>query len=144
MSDSRKITVVLVDDEPVVVRVAKSILERQFSDQLDIYHTTDAKDARDHISKHRCDILISDIEMPDVSGLDMLKAARKYNTWARVIFLTGHSTWERIAESIENGAADYLLKPLDHDELLQVVQQECDRLKRWHGAIRSSLKPAAV
>jgi len=143
MPATRKTTLVLVDDEPVVVRVAKTILERQLGNQLDIFHTTDSKAARESLSRRRCDILISDIEMPDIHGLEMLKVARKCNAWTRVIFLTGHSTWDRLAEAIENGAADYLLKPLDHDELLQVVQQECDRLRRWRGAVTNTMKLVA-
>ncbi len=143
MTVTRKTTVVLVDDEPCVVRVAQAVLNRNFGSALDIYATTDAKDARDCIAKRRCDILLSDLEMPGVHGIEMLKVARKYNTWTRVVFMTAHSTWDRIAEAIEHGAADYLLKPVDHDQLIGVVQQERDRLERWHGAVRGSLKVAA-
>lgn len=144
MSVARKTTVVLVDDEPCVVRVAQAVLTRYFGTSLDIYSTTDATEAGDYISKRRCDILLSDIEMPGVHGMEMLKLARKCNTWTRVIFMTAHSTWDMIAEAIENGAADYLLKPVDHDELISVVQQERDRLQRWHGAVRGSLKATAI
>ncbi|MBC8351099.1 MAG: response regulator [Planctomycetes bacterium] len=143
MSVSRKTTVVLVDDEPCVVRVAQAVLSRHFGSVLEIYPTTDPIEARDYISKRRCDILLSDIEMPGVHGIEMLKLARKYNAWTRVIFMTAHSTWDVIAEAIENGAADYLLKPVDHDELTSVVQQECERLERWNGAVRGTLKVAA-
>lgn len=142
MSLSRKTSVVLVDDEPCVIRVAQAVLFRNFGNALDIYSTTEAKDARDYISKRRCDILLSDMEMPGVHGIEMLKLARKYNAWTRVIFMTAHSTWDRIGEAIEHGAADYLLKPVDHDQLISVVQQERDRLERWQGAVRGSLKVA--
>lgn len=82
------------------------------------------------------------MEMPGVHGIEMLKRARKYNTWTRVIFMTAHSTWDRIGEAIEHGAADYLLKPVDHDQLISVVQQERERLERWQGAVRGSLRLA--
>ncbi|MDA1049230.1 MAG: response regulator [Planctomycetota bacterium] len=143
MSATRRTSVVLVDDEPCVVRVAQAVLSRNFGSALDIYSTTDSKDARDYISKRRCDILLSDIEMPGVHGIEMLKVARRYNAWTRVIFMAAHSTWDRIAEAIENGASDYLLKPVDHDQLISVIQQERDRLVRWQGAVRGTLKIAA-
>jgi len=133
---------VIVDDEPTVVRVAEKVLRGHYGDDLDIFSTTDSQEAHNHISQRRCDILLSDVEMPGVHGLEMLKSARKYNAWMRIIFMTGHSTWDLIAEAIENGAADYLVKPLDHEQLLQVVAQERDRLARWHAAVRGALKVA--
>jgi YesN/AraC family two-component response regulator len=142
MSITRRTSVVLVDDEPCVVRVAQAVLSRSFGNQLDIYSTTDSNEARDYISRRRCDILLSDMEMPGVHGIEMLKLARKYNAWTRVIFMTAHSTWDQIGEAIEHGAADYLLKPVDHDQLIKVVQQERERLERWQGAVRGSLKVA--
>lgn len=139
---NRKRIVVIVDDEPCVVRIAQTVLSRHFGDALDLYSTTDPMDAREYISKRRCDILLSDLEMPGVHGMEMLKLARKYNSWTRVVFMTAHSTWDGIADAIEHGAADYLLKPVDHEELITVVQQESDRLERWQGAVRGSLKIA--
>jgi DNA-binding NtrC family response regulator len=56
-----------------------------------------------------------------------------------VIFITGRSTWDRIAEAIERGAADYLLKPVDCHQLTSVISQECERLTRWSLALRESL-----
>lgn len=144
MSASRKTSVVIVDDEPTIVRVAEKVLRDHFGEELAIFTTTDSTAALDHISQRRCDILLSDIEMPGIHGLEMLKSARQYNTWTRVVFITGHSTWDLIAEAIENGAADYLVKPLDHDQLIHVVTQERERLARWHDAVRGALQAVAV
>ena len=142
MSTSRMTSVVIVDDEPTIVRVAEKVLRDHFGDVMQIFSTTNSEDAQNHIGHRRCDVLLSDIEMPGIHGLEMLKAARQYNAWTRVIFMTGHSTWDLIAEAIENGAADYLVKPIDHQQLIQVVAQERDRLDRWHGAVRGALKVA--
>ena len=142
--ESRRTNVVIVDDEPSIVRLAEKVLGRHFEDQLDIFSTTNSEDAHGRIGHRSCDILLSDIEMPGVHGLKMLKAARRYNAWTRVIFMTGHSTWDRIAEAIENGAADYLIKPIDHEQLIEVVDQERQRLARWHKAVSGVLKAVAV
>ena len=144
MAMTRRTSVVLVDDEPCVVRIVQAVLSRNLGSEVDIFSTTDSEEARNYISKRRCDILLSDMEMPGVHGIEMLKLARKYNAWTRVIFMTAHSTWDRIGEAIEHGAADYLLKPVDHDQLISVVQQERDRLARWQRAVRGSLKVAAI
>ena len=72
----------------------------------------------------------------------MLKLAKSRNPWARVIFMTAHSTWDRISEAIELGAADYLMKPLQPSELRLLVTQECERTLRWKQALRRSLAMA--
>lgn len=143
MSTSRRSSVVIVDDEPAVARVAEKVLKDHFGDGLEIFSTTDSQDALSRISRRRCDILLSDITMPGLDGMEMLNSARQYNTWTRVIFMTGHSTWDRLAEAIENGAADYLVKPLNHEQLIRVVSEERARLNRWHGAVRGALQVSA-
>ena len=57
-----------------------------------------------------------------------------------MIFITAHSTWDRLADAIEQGAVDYLLKPIDPTELVQLVRQECARQFRWKKVIVGTLK----
>lgn len=139
MASERKTTIVILDDEPTVTRVAAKFLRDALTDSADVRFTSDTAEARKLIADSKCDILLSDIEMPDANGLEILRYARKCNAWTRVILMTGHSTWDRLAEAIENGASDYLLKPFDSQELIQVVRQEQQRLQRWNRTIRHTL-----
>lgn len=131
--------IVVLDDEPTTSRIAAKYIRDEFVDRVEVTATSDISEARRLINENRCDVLVSDIEMPGATGLDMLQFTRRSNSWTRVILMTGHSTWDRIAEAVEYGASDYLIKPLDRDQLIQVVAHECDRLKRWQGAIKSTL-----
>jgi DNA-binding NtrC family response regulator len=138
-SVERKTAIVILDDEPTVSRVAAKFLRDALHDSVEIFFTTDWAQARRLIGESKCDILLTDIEMPGADGLEILRFARKCNAWTRVILMTGHSTWDRLAEAIEGGASDYLLKPFDSQELVQVVMQEHERLQRWNKTIRYSL-----
>lgn len=135
----RKLNVLVVDDDISIVRLVAKILEERFSDLIRVHTTAQPLDAQAWIDSNCCDILLTDIEMPEIDGMTMLRIAKRRNSWTAVVFLTGHSTWDRIAEAVENGASDYLLKPLDSQELIKVVSRECERVRRWQDAVRETL-----
>lgn len=131
----RKLNTVIVDDDPGIVRLVKTILRGAFTTELDLHAFTDPLEAQQQINDHCCDLLISDIQMPSVNGLDMLVFAKRRNAWTQVIFLTGHSSWSHVNSAVENGASDFLLKPINREELCDVVQQTIDRARRWQKAL---------
>ncbi|MEQ8786849.1 MAG: response regulator [Pirellulaceae bacterium] len=139
----RNLNLLVVDDDPSIVRIVKTYLEKGLPADINLHTATSPEEAQTWLDEHCCDILISDIEMPGISGLDMLRFARHRNAWTQVVFLTGHSTWDRIAEAIENGASDYLLKPINRDELIDVVSQTRSRMIRWQQALKGTLHSAA-
>jgi DNA-binding NtrC family response regulator len=108
-----------------------------------VHVLTDPEAARDWLAAHSCDVLISDIEMPGLDGLELLRAAKACNVWTQVVFITGHSSVNRLIEAVALGAADYLIKPLDREEILEVVEQLCRRCARWQSALIETfaLKP---
>ncbi len=132
----------ILDDDASIVRIVSKMLEGELSDKIILTAMTDPAEAKQWINEHCCDILITDIEMPDIDGLEMLKFVKRRNAWTQVIFLTGHSTWDNIAEAIENGASDYLLKPINREELVQLVSQMCSRFSRWQSAVLGTLDVA--
>jgi YesN/AraC family two-component response regulator len=135
----RQLNLLIVDDEPTTVRVIRSYLEQEFADRITIHAFTCPKDAQRWIECHCADIVISDIEMPDMSGVDLLRFAKARNAWTQMIIMTGHSTWEHIATCIEHGASDYLLKPVDRRDLIELVQQEWKRFSRWQTAVAATM-----
>ena len=104
---------------------------------------TDPGQARKWIDDHCCDILVSDIEMRGTDGLEMLEFAKQSNAWTQVIFMTAHSTWDRISAAIEKGATDYLINPIHRDALIDLVSQHCDRLGRCYVAVHDTLSPTS-
>jgi len=101
---------------------------------------TDPLEAKQWLEQRSCDIVISDIEMPNLNGLELLTYAKSHNAWTQVVFMTAHTSWERISEAIEHGASDYLVKPIDRLDLITVVAQELRRIERWQNAVLNTLR----
>lgn len=131
----RKLKTVILDDDAGIVRLVKTILRGAFGNELELYDFTDQIEAQKWISANCCDLLISDIEMPEISGQDMLIFAKQRNAWTQVVFLTGQSSWMHVTQAVENGASDFLLKPIQRAELCNIVQQHIERAARWQTAL---------
>ncbi|WP_425616225.1 response regulator [Anatilimnocola sp. NA78] len=145
MSLTRKLNLILVDDDAAITRLAERFIASEFSGRLNMQVFNDARLAKEAIDANSCDILLSDIQMPQVNGLQMLKYAKQRNSWTQVVFMTAHSTWDYIAEAMEIGATDYLLKPLERRDLIHVLEQTCDRVTRWQQVVRATWqRPATV
>ena len=136
---SRRHRLLIVDDDSAMLRLLRAYLMSELGDRLIIEATDQPCEAEKLIAEGNWDLVLLDIEMPDMDGMELLHLARRANSWVRVVFVTGRSTWDRIAEAIESGAADYLLKPVDCQQLIAVISQECERLTRWSLALRQSL-----
>jgi YesN/AraC family two-component response regulator len=121
---------VIVDDDASMVRIVEHIVAAHFSHSYAITTFIDSRAARDWFGEHACDVLISDVEMPGVGGVELLRSGRRQNPAMQTIFLTAHSSWDRIAEAIESGVNDYLLKPVDQAGLVRVLRQAHERLTR--------------
>ena len=133
--NSRATTVLIVDDDPSVVRLLEAVVTHEFGDQLDVETLVESVDACHRIDVGGVDILVTDLEMPGMNGIELLRAAKRRNAFTQVLFLTGHSTQEAILDALENGATDYLLKPVDQQSLVDLVRQALCRVQRWRLAL---------
>ena len=97
------------------------------------------KEARSWIEGNILDILVTDLEMPGVNGLELLRCAKRRNVCAQVLFVTGHSTLDALTDALELGATDYLLKPLDQAELVELIGDAERRVRRWREALAGTL-----
>lgn len=139
-SMARKLNLLVVDDDPSIVRLATRIVERRLGDRIAVFGQTDSEQTRRWLEENCCDLLISDLEMPGVGGLELLRFAKRRNAWTQVMFITAHSTWDKISEAIEFGASDYLLKPIDPEELVAILSQQYIRCARWQNAVLGTLQ----
>jgi len=126
-------TLLLVDDDPSMVRLLTRVLERACGDEIVIESLTDPSEARERILEGGVDILV--LEMPGINGLELLQCAKKRNACTQVLFFTGHSSREALLEALELGATDYLLKPVDQEQLLELIGQAFQRQRRWNLAL---------
>ncbi len=132
-------TLLLVDDDPAMVRLLTKIIDRSFGNRMQLHSLTDPRAARQWIEQNLVDILVTDLEMPGVNGLELLRWAKRKNPCAQVLFITGHSTLASLTDAMELGATDYLLKPLDQAELIALVEDADSRLRRWRTALAGTV-----
>ncbi|MDY6934812.1 MAG: sigma-54 dependent transcriptional regulator [Spirochaetota bacterium] len=114
-----KMRILLIDDEPVVCGSCERFLGEE---GYEIKTTLKGKEGIELIKNNEFDIVITDLKMPEISGMDILEFTKKNYPEIQVIIITGYSTISNAVESIKKGAFDYLPKPFTPDELLSVVR----------------------
>lgn len=136
MSEHRSAsTLLIVDDDPAMVRLLSTFTARAFGDDMHIETATDPQAALERIDQGGIDILLTDLDMPEVGGIDVLKSAKRRNACTQVIVLTGHSSGQALLSALELGASDYVLKPVDQETLLSLLRQAHRRRLRWQQAL---------
>ncbi|MBP3361295.1 MAG: response regulator [Clostridia bacterium] len=118
---------VIADDEFIILKGLRNILDW---DQLGIEiigEATNGEELYNLISEYKPDIVISDISMPKMSGLEVLKAVREKKIETNFVFISGYQDFEFVRESLVLGAEDYLLKPINEDMLYDIVLKICNK-----------------
>jgi DNA-binding NtrC family response regulator len=124
--------ILIVDDEEDVGRLLKKQLSQEAYD-IDI--SLGAIDALEKIKQTKYHIVVIDIVMPQMDGIELLVAIKKYDPMTQIIMMTESSTIDRILRSLEYGANDYMLKPIKcEDDLLSMINHSVQKLERWRDA----------
>jgi two-component system phosphate regulon sensor histidine kinase PhoR len=118
MTDSAKKTILVVDDE---VTVCKSIRKALTCDTYDIDIAVSGEEALQMEEKKSYDVLIVDLMMPGVNGLDLLKSLKTRRPSAQVIMVTGYPTMKNTLQAMQIGAFDFLPKPFLPADIRNVV-----------------------
>jgi DNA-binding NtrC family response regulator len=118
MTDQIKKKILIVDDE---LTVCKSIRQALLSQNYDVEMALSGEEALQKEEQGNYDVIIADLMMPGLSGLDLLKSLKAKNTRAKVIMVTGYPTMKTTVQAIQIGAFDYLPKPFLPAELRTLV-----------------------
>jgi DNA-binding NtrC family response regulator len=114
-----KFSVLLVDDEKDFL---DTLVKRLKKRHLEALSATGGREAIAIVNSEPVDVVVLDVKMPDMNGIDTLREIKRTRPSAEVIMLTGHADLEVAMEGMELGAFDYLMKPVDIDELLYKIQ----------------------
>ncbi|HIW31883.1 MAG TPA: response regulator [Candidatus Paenibacillus intestinavium] len=115
---------ILVTDDENNSRMGVAItLEQWGKEKLIIDTAVNGQQAFELIQNNSYDLLITDIRMPVMSGLDLLSAIRKQDNPLKTILLTGFAEFQYAQKGLQLGAADYLLKPVQQEQLIEAVQR---------------------
>jgi len=115
--------ILLVDDEPSILSVLSTLLK---AEGYEVVSALGGEKARDFLRNERFDLMVSDIRMSPINGMDLLRQAHDEHPGMPVIMLTAYGSVETAIEALKLGAFDYVTKPFKVDELLITVQRALD------------------
>ena len=118
--------ILVVEDQEMERRAVSQILK---SEGFSVFGAENADKALGYIDEN-IDVVLSDLHMGDVSGLDLLHLWKKRCPETQFIVLTGHSSVDTAVEAIKSGAYDYLTKPIHPDELVLLIKRAVDTLQK--------------
>ncbi len=113
------LSVLLVDDEMDFLDTLSKRLKKR---NVDASGVKSGEEALDFLNRNSVDVVVLDVKMPGMDGIETLREIKKVNPLVEVIMLTGHASIEVAIEGMELGAFDYLMKPIDIDDLLYKLQ----------------------
>jgi len=124
--DGLQINILIVDDDKVIADILKDLLSER-GQAVDVCY--DGLDAVESIQKNVYDLIIVDLVMPRIGGLDVLKYAKKINPDVIVIIITGYASLETAIMAIKEGAYDYIRKPCKLEEVKIAVENAIDKIR---------------
>ncbi len=139
--------IAVIDDEPIVGREIKRGLARE---PYIVETFLDGESALRRLDKAGFDLVLCDLRLPGLNGLDVLKAVRKHCPWAEVILITAYSSVDSAIEAIRAGAFHYVIKPIKMADLKLLVRRALDKvmLVKEKEALKEALffqnRPAAI
>ncbi len=137
-SEGRPPSILLVDDEETVLYTLEIVLRRE---GYAIERASSAREALEKVAATPFDLIISDVNMPGESGLDLLAAIRKRDDQALVILITAYGSETIAVDAMKRGAYDYLPKPFANDDLKITVRRALEKvaLRRENLLLRQQL-----
>lgn len=125
--DDRKLKVLVADDEYWIRENMKTVIDWDALGLELLPMATDGEDALGKMEKSPADIVITDINMPYMSGVELMKALRARWPNTVIVVLSGYSDFEYVHQALLAGAIDYILKPLNRSKLLEVIQRAVEQ-----------------
>lgn len=121
--------VVIADDEKLILKNLTQIIDWHGLDCEIIGTAENGQEVMEIIENQQADLLLTDISMPEMSGIELLKTLKQMDHKPMVILISGYDDFEYAKEGIKNNAFDYILKPIDYDELEDCVKRALNKIK---------------
>jgi len=131
--------ILFVDDE---VEFIETLMKRVDKRGMTVTGVGSGEEALAWLGQHAVDVVVLDVKMPGMDGIQTLREIKKLKPLVEVIMLTGHANLESASAGMALGAFDYLMKPFNIDELVYKVQDACimkriqeDKIKNLEGVV---------
>jgi two-component system response regulator PilR (NtrC family) len=123
---TEKRTIHIIDDEPIIHEVLGDLLT---SEEYTVVHSTNGEEALEKHSSQSFELILLDLLMPGMDGIEVLKRLKKIDPHAVIIIITAYASVESAISAMKMGAFDYVQKPFKHDELLLTVERAIEHKK---------------
>ena len=132
-------TLLIIDDEPVIQHAFRKAFR---APEHEVVSAGSAADGLEILRRKSADVVILDVHLPDSDGLKTFEKIKAFDARIPVILITGHGTTELAIAAMKQGAFDYLLKPLEYDQIRTLVGQACASSRLMHvPAVMPELEP---
>src|SRR5690625_7174618 len=115
--------VLIIDDEPIIRKGLKSVISWADYGYEICDMGIDGRDGLNKIRLHNPDLVLLDIRMPGLSGIDLVHQVKKENYQCKFIILTAYSSFSYAQQLMGLGIESYLLKPIDENELIKIIEK---------------------
>jgi DNA-binding NtrC family response regulator len=135
----------MVDDDLALLEALSGTLETRFG-HLNVDICDSGLKAMDLVRSHNYDTIIADVNMPNMNGFEFLTAVKQVQPETPVLMITGHADRTMMLKAFEEGAADFIPKPFDREDLVQAVRHglELSRLQSGVVKLRQDLQQQAL
>lgn len=123
MSKPLRIKTLIVDDEAHIRQKVKKIIESQFEDFEIVTLAKDGHEALEIIKNNRIDLLITDIQMPEMTGLELVENIHVNYPHIKALILTGFGEFEYAKKAIQLDVVDFILKPLNKEDFIKILAE---------------------
>lgn len=125
--------ILIVDDEQEILNMLRRNLEME---GYEVKTTLSPSEALVLMKRELFNLVMLDIKMPGMSGVDLLQELKQINPLSNIIMMTGYSSMANVVDCLGSGAVDYFVKPFGDIELIiQALSQARDRIDRWQAAM---------
>ena len=132
MIKKTKYTLLFIEDEIMIRRIAISFLKNYF---IEIYEAKDGEEGLKLYHEHKPDIIITDIEMPKINGLELCRTIRNEDKSTPIIISTAYTTTEYLLEAVKLNLINYLPKPVEEEVLFEALNLCFEHIEREHPSI---------
>ncbi|SMF14090.1 response regulator [Desulfovibrio gilichinskyi] len=127
MTTSSKTSILILDDEPIVSKRLQPALEKKGYEVESFY---DSSVALKRVHERNFDIVVSDLKMDGIDGMQFLTIVKELSPATEVIIITGFATMETAKESMRKGIFDFLAKPFKLGEIQEVIRRADEKIRK--------------
>lgn len=115
--------ILIADDEPIERMVVSKIIQSHFGNEVELTQAVNGREAIELVREAHCQVVLLDISMPGIDGLEAAETIRRENPDCSIVFLTAYDEFDFAKRAIRVHALDYLLKPWSKEELIAVIDE---------------------